>query len=189
MEETKSFRESQRITELMNIEKYCFFRDYPDFLPMMNPNEMLQYGIHEGCIFHPQWGLKMEDLGLSMDQLNNLTKNVPGNITHSEPSMALNAFKALEGPLLIGAVVIPSHSMGQKLMDTRTFLEWYIRFYYKLEAYHELNRFMIDWRHEALDFAFNKAPKDANTDQLILHLAHNPGYPPTKKKDAKTRTI
>lgn len=150
----------------MNIEKYCVFKDNPDFLPMMNPNEMLQYGVHEGVALNPEFNIKPKPHWLDKGLVQNVQiekYNAP------KPELSINYFKSLE--------TTPNFTHSS-IRDSIVWFEWYLNYYYGAKD-KERDRQMVDWWKHVVVWGMKDAPKNAHTDQMLLHYAWNPGWEPT----------
>lgn len=162
-----------------HIESYCFFEEEKEFTPMFNPNQMLDYGIGEGVIIHTTWGIgsKVRDVIDSWITEHEFIKGVrPDKIFGGVPALIHNHYKTLatEPP--------PMHYQDRFIsIKYPKWLEWYFRFYFG-ERKQENNAQMIAWWKHVVLWGMDEAPKDHNTDQMLLEYSWNPGWAPTLLK-------
>jgi len=141
---------------------------------MINPIDMLKYGIHEGCIFN----LAYEGIVLSNEIFQRIDKNVPMEKTFSKPNPENNYYKVMEEVPPFYQYTGNSPAEGF-LIDSKNWFEWYINFYYHKRTEHD--DIMIQWWDQVILWGLYTGPKTPAVDQMLLHYSWNPGF------DFKTR--
>lgn len=158
----------------MAVESYQFFSDKPEFTPMFNPNEMLKFGIHEGCVFNVHYdGILIDYQWKEKGLLKDIETKT--ELYYSKPNLELNYYKVLEEMPLITIDGIPGIS-GPESIQSKAWLAWYIGFYYKTRG--SMDAIMIQWWKMVITWAFTEATPSKSLDQMLLHYSWNPGWFP-----------
>lgn len=153
-----------------NKETYVFFKDFPDFTPMFNPHDMLAYGIHEGVVLNPKYGIKFKKPG-ELDDFKRLglVKDIPQDLWFAnEPSIQKNYYKVQdENPPF---AVMP-------VIDSMSWFEWYLHMYYG--SRNPWDAHYINWWEQMILWGWHKeTPKTHRIDQMLLSYSWNPGWKP-----------
>lgn len=157
------------------IESYVIFTDHPRFTPMFNPFQMLEYGIHEGCIFNPDF----DGIKLSVEQLTRFRNKTPATYYISPPSRENNYYKVMEEipPFYQYTGNTPAEGI---LIDSKNWFAWYTDFYFGKRG--PLDTRMMEWWRTVVYWGLYEGPKTSAVDQMLLHYSWNPGFDFKQKK-------
>jgi hypothetical protein len=164
--------------ETNKVETYMMFSDFPNFIPMFNPRQILEYGAFEGGIMNrarrdklpPDWVKVLDELPIEKHNW-------------MYPSSSLNYYRLypIEIPdRILG--MFPTLPLTKKDPD-RLWFHWYLNFYYGRRTKEDRD-FTLLWREVVL-WAMSGQVKGAEVDQLLLHFSWNPGWEPKLAKADK----